>query len=172
MKNTFGIDIIPDNENDRLAELRKFRILNTPPEKSLNQIALVVAKVFNVPISLISFVADEDVYFKGNFGLKSDSASRGVSLCAIAILQDATTVFEDTIEEPCLLANPQVHGEFGLRFYAGAPLRTPDGFNIGTLCIVDFKQRFFSSEQIALLEDFASMVMEVLVMRRIALEGA
>ena len=76
------------------------------------------------------------------------------------------------MEEPCLMANPLVQGSFGLRFYAGAPLKTTDGYSIGTVCIVDTKQRFFSKDQIQLLEDFAGVVMNLLSLRRIALQMA
>lgn len=170
MTNTFGKEIIPENDQDRLLELERFKILDTSPEESFNHIANLVAKVFNVPIALISFVSKEEVFFKANFGYKNSThAGRGVSLCALAILEPETTVFENALKEPCLLANPLVQGDFGLRFYAGSPLKTPDGYNIGTLCIIDFRQRFFSKDQIKLLEDFASIVMDLLILRRVAI---
>ncbi len=162
--------IIGDNEPERLSALEKYKILNTPPEKAFSHIANMVAKSFNVPIALISFVSEEEVFFKANFGYEEqDRADRGISLCALAILQDETTVFENPLEEPCLLSNPIVHGDFGLRFYAGAPLKTSDGHNIGTVCIIDHKQRFFSKDQIKLLEDFSEVIMDLLNLRKIAL---
>ena len=171
MKNTFGKVIIPENDEERLNALAKFKILNTPPEENFNHIANMVARIFNVPVALISFVGKEEVFFKANFGYANQTASRGVSLCALAILEDAVTVFEDALKEPCLLANPLVQGDFGLQFYAGAPLKTEDGFNIGTLCILDFKQRFFSTDQTKLLKDFAIIIMELLNFRKLVLES-
>jgi GAF domain-containing protein len=118
-----------------------------------------------VPIALISFVDAERVFFKANHGFKQKYADRGVSLCALAVLDNNVTFFEDARKEPCLMANPLVQGEFGLQFYAGAPLRTKDGYNIGTVCIVDKKQRFFSKEQSQMLEDFAILIMDLIYLR-------
>src|SRR5688572_16439291 len=140
MENTFGINIIPANDQERLEALRRFQILDTPPEESFDRLAKLTAQIFNTPIALISFVAEDQVFFKANKGMgTSRYTSRGISLCALAILNRDVTVFENPLEEPCLLANPLVNGKFGLRFYAAAPLVTRDGFAIGSLCIVDKK---------------------------------
>ncbi len=173
MKNTFGKNIVPDNDEERLLALERFNILNTSPEESFNHITHMIARVFNVPIALISFVSREEVFFKANYGYPNHThVDRGVSLCSLAVLDEKVTVFEDALQEPCLIANPLVQGKFGLRFYAGAPLKTTDGYSIGTVCIVDTKQRFFSTEQTQLLEDFATVVMNLLNLRRIALRSA
>lgn len=170
MNNTFGENIIPDNDQKRLQALNTFKILDSSPEESFTHIAHMIARIFNVPVALISFVSKDEVFFKANFGYPDHThAPRGVSLCSLAVLNDEVTLFENAKEEPCLMANPLVQGEFGLRFYAGAPLKTADGFNIGTVCIVDFKQRFFSKEQTKLLEDFATVVMNLLNLRRLAM---
>lgn len=172
MNNTFGKPIIPSNEVERLLALERYNILNTPPETSFNHITSMIARTFNVPIALISFVSKEEVFFKANFGYaKHTHADRGVSLCSLAVLDDNVTVFENAEKEPCLIANPLVQGSFGLRFYAGAPLKTPDGLTIGTVCIVDVKPRFFSKEQTQMLEDFATVVMNLLTLRRLSLQN-
>ncbi len=171
MKNTFGKSIIPANEQERLLALERYAIVNTLPEESFNHIANMVGRIFNVPIALVSFVSKEEVFFKANFGFPEHKhMDRGVSLCSLAVLDDDVTVFENALIEPCLLANPLVQGKFGLRFYAAAPLKTADGYNIGSVCIVDTKQRFFSKEQTLLLADFAQIVMDLLNLRRIALQ--
>ncbi|WP_245652337.1 GAF domain-containing protein [Rufibacter tibetensis] len=85
---------------------------------------------------------------------------RGTSLCSLAVLKDGITVIENALKEPCLLINPFVTGEFGLHFYAAAPLRSSDGFNIGALCIVDKEPREFSAADQRTLESLASVVME------------
>ncbi len=163
MKNTFGKSIVPANDKERLACLKSYHILDSPPEKHFNDIAMIMAKVFNVPIALIAFVDEEEVFFKANVGMKGTSrVDRGVSLCSLAILEPEPTIFENAINEPCLLANPLVQGEFGLRFYGGAPLISKDGFNIGTVCIVDKKKRFFNSEQVSLLKHFSALTMNIL----------
>ena len=98
--------------------------------------------------------------FKGNVGMEGvDEVDRGVSLCSLAILDPEPTIFNNALLEPCLLANPLVAGNFGLRFYAGAPITTPDGYHIGTVCVVDKAPRAFSEKEKALLVQFAGSVM-------------
>ena len=84
---------------------------------------------------------------------------RGESLCSLAILEPEPTVFKDALQEPCLLRNPLVTGKFGLRFYAGAPIMTKEGFNIGTVCIVAKEPRDFSEKEKNLLVLFAENAM-------------
>lgn len=139
MKNTFGIPIIPANEEERLEKLYSYNVLeNHEKEGTFKHVAAMAAAIFKVPIALVSFVDREHVHFKGNVGMEGiDETDRGVSFYSLVVLKDELTIFEDAKQEPCLLANPLVVGDFGLKFYAGAPLRTPDGFNTGTLSIVD-----------------------------------
>jgi GAF domain-containing protein len=167
MKNTFGKSIIPDNEEERLAALDSYEILNTLPEGFFNNLAHIVARTFETPIALISLVDREQVFFKANVGMQGTThVDRGISLCSLAILDKDLTVFPDATEEPCLISNPLVAGEFGLRFYAGAPITTPDGFNIGTVCVVDKKPRIFSDLEQELLVQFAKSAMEAIEDRK------
>ncbi|HYF04392.1 MAG TPA: GAF domain-containing protein, partial [Patescibacteria group bacterium] len=171
MHNTFGINIIPENEKQRLQALQRYNVLDTSAEEQFNKIALLVAKIFNMPIVLISFVDSERVFFKANIGMgNTKETSRGVSLCALAVLDENVTVFDNPQSEPCLMANPLVTGEFGLQFYAGAPIQTRDGFNIGTLCLVDKKKRYINKDQQKILKDFAAIVMDMLEYRAALLE--
>ena len=124
-ENTFGINIVPDDEETRPDALKRYRSTDTPSE---NGMAGLAAKIFNVPISLLSLVNAETVFFKANVGM---GKARETSLCALAILDKEVSVFEDALKATCLLANPNATGDFGLRFYAGAPLTTHDGFLIG-----------------------------------------
>ncbi|MBF8963160.1 GAF domain-containing protein [Pontibacter sp. FD36] len=167
MKNTFiGVNLIPQNEEERLLKLQEYEILDTPPEGAFNHIAAMAARMFNVPIALVALVDSERVWFKANVGMEDvENVSRGVSLCSLAILNDGPTVFPDAVNEPCLLANPLVTGNFGLRFYAGAPLRTSDGHNLGTLCIVDKQSREFSEADQKVLGQLASIVMDEIELR-------
>ena len=166
MKNTFGIPIIPKNDAERLKALYRYEILDTPPEGAFNRIASLAAKLFQVPIALISLVDNERVFFKANVGMPGvTNVPRGESLCSLAILQEKPTVFKDAENEPCLLANPLVAGSFGLKFYAGAPLITSDGYNIGTVCLVDKKSRDFSEKEMEMLEDLAAVVMDEIEIR-------
>jgi GAF domain-containing protein len=165
MKNHFiGKDLIPGNERERLKAVRQY--LEEIPEGYFVNLATIMAKTFNTPIALVSFVDKEEVAFLGNFGMEDTSkVSRGLSLCSLAILDESPTVFPDALKEPCLLANPLVTGNFGLRFYAGAPIITKEGFAIGTVCIVDKEPRTFTNEDINLLEYFARVAMQEVEMR-------
>ena len=166
MINTFGIPIIPQNDADRLQALEHYQILEADVQESFDNIAFIMAKTFDMPIALISLVDKDEVVFKGNAGMEGVSkTSRGISVCALAVLNEEAIVFENAAEEECLIANPLVVGDFGLQFYAGAPLTTVDGYNIGTVCLVDKRPRTFSAEQKKLLERFAKMVMNEIELR-------
>ena len=174
MKNTFGKNIIPENEQQRLEALKYYDVLKNLPAKYFDAQAEIIAIAFNTPIALISIVADEKVYFKGNVGMTGvNKVERGVSLCSLAILSDKPTIFKNALEEPCLLNNPLVAGDFGLRFYAGAPITTPKGLHLGSVCIVDVEPRDFTDDEQKMLVHFAQSVMSELEVRKkqqIALE--
>lgn len=161
MSNTFGVPIIPDNENERLAKLHSLHVLDTYEENgTFKHIAAIASRMFNVPIALVNFVDKDYVVTKASVGVDgSNEVSRGVSLCSLAVLRTDVTVFENAREEPCLLANPMVIGDFGLQFYAAAPLTTSDGYNIGAVCIVDKVPREFSESDQKMLQSLASIVM-------------
>ena len=167
MQNVFDKNIIPLNEAARLEALRSYQIVDSSPELFFNNLAQIVAQCFQSPVALISLVDSDQVFFKANVGMAATrSVPRGISLCSLAILEHQPTIFEDTLKEPCLLANPLVAGEFGMRFYAGAPIVTPEGYAIGTVCVVDKKPRKFSDMDQDLLVLFAGSVMEAIADRR------
>ena len=167
MDNTFNKPIIPENEKQRLEALSYFGILNDLPDRYFANLANIIALAFNSEIALVSLVAEDDVYFKGNFGMEGiDKVDRGKSLCSLAILDPEPTIFTDALKEPCLLSNPLVVGEFGLRFYAGAPITTTEGFNIGTVCVVGKEPREFSEQEKNLLILFAKNVVIELESRK------
>lgn len=164
--NTFGKEIIPKNDAARISALHRYEILDTPPEGAFDKIAALAQSIFKVPIALVALVDKENVFFKANNGMgKTRKIDRDISLCSLAILQDGATVFENAPEDPCLLHNPLVAGSFGLRFYAGAPITTSDGYRIGTVCIVDHAPRSFSEEQRNILEQLAALVMNEIELR-------
>ncbi|MBV9986119.1 MAG: GAF domain-containing protein, partial [Chitinophagaceae bacterium] len=167
-KNTFGKPIIPANENIRIEAVNEYVVLDGFPDKYFNEVAQIIARSFDTPIALISIVGSEQVEFKGNFGMEGvNTVDRGTSLCSLAVLDHAPTIFNDASKEPCLLTNPLVAGEFGLRFYAGVPLRTQQGLNIGTVCVVDKEPRDFTEKELELLDRFAGNVMKELEDRRL-----
>lgn len=158
--NTFGIPIIPVNDSERVKKLHEYQILDTHSEGSFKHVASMAAHIFKVPIALVSFVDKERVWFKANVGMEGvTEVDRGVSFCSLSVLSSDLTIFNDALKEPCLLTNPLVAGNFGLRFYAAAPLKTPDGYNIGSVCIVDKKPREFNYADQSMLEHLAEVVM-------------
>jgi signal transduction histidine kinase len=173
VKNTFATPIIPDNDEERLKVLQRYEILGTPPEGAFNKIAELAVKIFNVPIALVSLVDKEQVFFKAGVGMPGVTyVERGSSLCSLAVLQNEPTIFENAADEPCLVANPLVAGSFGLKFYAGAPIITHDGYNIGTVCLVDKNPRAFSENDKAMLQDLAGIVMDELEIRISSIKAA
>ena len=137
--------LIPDNEDERLAAVRRYDVLDSPADGAFDRVTRLAARHFGVPISIVSIVDTDRIWFKSHHGVDVDEIGRDPGLCASAILGDEPWVVENAAVDPRALANPLVAGELGLRFYAGAPLRTSDGFNLGTLCVIDQQPREFSS---------------------------
>jgi len=164
-------EFMPDEEAKRLAALRRYDILDTPPDGAFDRITAIAARLFSVPISIISLVDHDRIWFKSHHGLDVEEIDRAPGLCASAILQNDPWVLPDAKVDPRSLANPLVAGEFGLRFYVGIPLRTHDGFNLGTLCVIDREPHTVSDVNIAYLKDLASVVMDQMELRLSAREA-
>jgi len=148
--------------------VRRYDILDTPPDGAFDRIAAVAAQLFQVPIAIVSVVDTDRIWFKSHYGLDVAQIDRQPGLCASAILQDDPWIVNDAKVDPRTLANPLVAGEFGLRFYAGAPLTTHDGFNLGTLCVIDHEPRAVTAEEARMLADLAEVVVDELELRRSA----
>ncbi len=160
--NTFTTDV--PAEERRLGSLRKYEILDTPADGSFDDLTALAAKVFNVPIAIVSLVDEDRIWFKSHHGLDIEQIDRDPGLCASAILSDDVYLVEDAKNDPRCLTNPLVAGEFGLQFYAAAPLQTIDG-NIGTFCILDTRQRYINSDQQDMLRQMARIVMKEIELR-------
>lgn len=158
-------------EAARLGAVRRYDILDTPPDGAFDRITALAADYFDVPIAIVSIVDEDRIWFKSHHGLPAQEVSRDPGLCASAILEDKTWIVENAAVDPRTLANPLVAGELGLGFYAGAPLRTSDGHNLGTLCIIDLEPRKMNEQQIARLQDMARIVMDELELRLTAKEA-
>lgn len=152
-------------EKARIDALHKLEILDTQPDGSYNKLAALAAKIFNVPIAIISLVDTDRIWFKSHYGLEVDQITRDPGLCASAILSDDVYLVEDAKNDPRCLTNPLVAGEFGLQFYAAAPLKTSDGHNLGTFCIIDKRQRYINSDQQEMLKQLASIVTDEMELR-------
>jgi len=157
---------IPANEVDRLAALYRYRILDTPPELAFDRLTKLAARLFDMPIALVSLVDKSRAWFKSCHGFNLSEVPRDATLCSFALLYNQVLVVPDTRQDERFACNPFVQSEPGVRFYAGAPLLTHDGFNLGTLCLLDSKPRdALSAEQQTILADLAAMVVDELELR-------
>ena len=155
----------PEQEQRRLAALRRYAILDTPPDGAFDRITAMAAKLCDVPISIVSLVDHDRIWFKSHHGLQVAQIGRDPGLCASAILDHRPWVVNDARADRRALANPLVAGEFGLRFYVGVPLRSHDGFNLGTLCVIDREPRTITEQQLELLGALAELVMDQMELR-------
>src|SRR4028119_1044013 len=129
------------DDEQRLEALRRYGILNTPPEETFDGIARLAAHACRAPIAGINFIDEGRQWFKSDIGLGVRQTPLDISICAHAILQPGLFVVPDTTKDRRFQNNPLVTGEPGLRFYAGALLETQDGLPLGTLCVLDTKPR-------------------------------
>jgi GAF domain-containing protein len=155
----------PANETKRIEALNRYNILDTPPDGSFDRITKLAATIFEVPIAIISLVDTERIWFKSAHGLTVNQIDRVPGLCASAILSSDVYVIGDACKDPRSLANPLVAGEFGLRFYAAAPLQTEDQCNLGTLCIIDKTPRSLTEKEQKILKELADVVMDEMELR-------
>jgi diguanylate cyclase (GGDEF)-like protein/PAS domain S-box-containing protein len=156
----------PPNEVERLAALHRLNVLDTPPEKQFDDITRLAAAICEVPISVVSFVDRDRVWIKSGVGLAMTEAQRCHSFCAHAVGQDHLFVIPDAAADLRFRDNPFVRGEPNIRFYAGCPLITPDGFRIGALCVTDRVPRKLTPVQIDALEILARQVVAQLLLRQ------
>ena len=155
-----------DREARRLEALARQNILDTKSEDLFDRFTAVASQVFSVPIAIVSLVADDRQWFKSCVGLDVEGTPRNVAFCDYAIRESCVTVVPDASADPRFANNPLVTGEPHIRFYAGAPLITPDGYKIGTLCIIDRTPRqSFGPSEAALLETLAAGVMSAITLR-------
>lgn len=156
-------------ERERMDAVRRYDVLDTPPDGAFERVTALAARLFDVPISIVSVVDADRIWFKSHHGIDAEQTGRDSGLCASAILQDAPWLVADASIDPRTMANPLVAGELGLRFYAGAPLRTHDGYNLGTLCVIDKAPRVLTAREVVLLQELAGVVMDELELRRSAM---
>lgn len=158
--------LTPKIEEERLQKLYSYDILDTPIDITFDKIAILAAQIFNTPIAQITFVDDERVFFKTNISpLKATEIDRKDSFCSTAILNDGVTLFENLLEVPSLKQNPFVTMDNGVRFYAGAPLKTKEGLKLGTVCVLDLEPRKVTAKQLEMLETLSSIVMDELELK-------
>jgi anti-sigma regulatory factor (Ser/Thr protein kinase) len=153
------------DEAARLAALKRYRILDTEPERAFDDLTLLASQICGTPIALISLVDADRQWFKSRIGFSLAETSRSISFCTQAIRQRELFVVPDALDDDMFRHNPFVTAENGIRFYAGAPLVTPDGHTLGTLCVVDRVPRTLTREQLEALEALRRQVEAQLELR-------
>ncbi|NUB43490.1 ATP-binding protein [Fertoebacter nigrum] len=150
---------------ERLAALHRYGVLDTPRESDFDDIVALASEICDAPISVINLIDQDRQWFKAEVGLGVRETPLDTSLCAHAILEEEFLEIEDTLADQRTASNPLCAGEPGLRYYAGALLRTGDGLPLGTLCVLDTTPRRLSPLQINALRVLAAQVMTQLELR-------
>lgn len=160
--------IVPDNDTKRLEKLYEYQILDTHQEDTFDKIALLASQIFETPFAFISFVDRDKVFLKANIShFDGNVLPRYKSPCSLAILDESFTVFYDTLENDNFKDNPLIHNEGGIRFYASAPLRTPEGYLLGTVCVADTKphEKPICPKKLEMLKSLSEIVINKLESR-------
>ena len=158
---------IPNNENERLNNLKSYDILDTAPEIQYDDITKIAAQICNTPIALISLIDENRQWFKSHHGLEVSETPREVAFCAHAINNPSQTLEVNNANNDVRFQdNPLVTGEPNVIFYVGVPLQSSEGFPLGTLCVIDHKQRELSKEQLSAMEALSRQVIAQLDLRK------
>ena len=160
--------LIPTNEQARLAAVERYAILDTGREEAFDRLTALTARLLDAPGAMISFVDSDRVWVKSAQGVELNEVPRQHSPCAVTIMSDRPYLVPDASADPQWKDSPLV-SDIGLRFYAGAPLRTSDGFNLGGLCVVATEPRHATDAELRTLEDLASIAVHQLDLRLAAL---
>lgn len=158
----------PDDEESRVQSLEALGILDTAPEPRFDRLTRLASRLFDVPTALVSLVDRDRQWFKSKVGLDEDQTDRDVSFCGHAILEEKPLVVPDALKDERFSDNPLVVGEPHVRFYAGRPLRAPNGHRIGTLCLLDRSPRTFSEADAEALDDLATIAERELALAALA----
>jgi GAF domain-containing protein len=148
----------PDNEEERLATLHGLEILDTARDDRFDRYTRISARIFDMPIAIISLVDRDRQWFKSIEGLDAEETPRKFSFCGHAILGNEVFEVRNARRDQRFRDNPLVIDQPHIRFYAGAPLKAPDGHKLGTLCIIDKVPRQLSDEEKTMLKNLANMV--------------
>lgn len=153
------------DETDRLEVLRRYQLLDTPPDGAFDRVTALAARHFRTPVCVVSLLDEDRIWFKSRHGLDAEEIPRTEGLCGSATFTEDAYVVRDAVTDPRTLSNPLVVGAMGLRFYAAAPLVTHNGFRLGTFNVMDFAPREFGSDDREALKQFAGIVMDQMEVR-------
>lgn len=156
---------LPPDELARLEALARYQILDTMPEEAFDRITRLAARVLDVPVAIVNFVAEDRQWGKACYGLQDSEAPREDSFCAWAILSEDVTVVPNAKADERFAHNPMVLGAPHVHLYAGAPLVTPDGFSVGTLCVTDDRPHAFGAREQEILRELAALVVDEMELR-------
>jgi signal transduction histidine kinase/BarA-like signal transduction histidine kinase len=156
---------VPANERARLEKLLSLNILDTGQDDVFDEITQMVAKIFNVPIALVSLIDDHRQWFKSKYGCEITETPRAIAYCSHAILTDDVMVVEDSLLDERFAHNPLTFEFPNIRFYAGAPLTTSDGYNLGTLCVISDQPRELEGDEAKILKMLAQSVVKEIELR-------
>jgi GAF domain-containing protein len=160
----------PQNEKKRLQILWQYEVLDTVPEELFDDLTELAARICEAPIALISLVDEKRQWFKSKIGITLNETARNISFCAHAINQNSLFIVPDATRDERFAQSPLVTAEPYIRFYAGAPLISPDGHALGTLCVIDKLPRELRPDQKQALTILARHVVSQLELRRRSLE--
>ena len=153
---------------DRLEAVRRALALHSGPDTALDRISRLAARIFDTPMAAVTFVGEDQVWFKGRFGLQIAATSAQPGLCVTAAQRSGSYVLIDAQADPRAASHPLVTDEPRIRFYAAAPVRTADGHRIGVVSVMDTEPRYAPASQLAMLHELAGMVTDQLELRRAA----
>jgi diguanylate cyclase (GGDEF)-like protein len=162
------VDDTHTSEDERLAALARYDVMNTPSEPSFDRITRITKTALDVPMAAVSLIDGHRQWFKSRQGPLEHETCKSLSFCNISIRMSEPFVIEDALTDARLKDHALVVGPPHVRAYAGAQLRTPDGYILGALCAIDTNPRRFEPKHIALLEDLADMVMSELEAQKLA----
>jgi GAF domain-containing protein len=157
---------IPANEKQRLKVLWQYEVLDTVPEEVFDDLTELAARICEAPIAMITLVDENRQWFKSKVGLTVNETSRDISFCGHAICESELFIVPDAMKDERFSHNPLVTSDPKIRFYVGAPLVTPDGYALGTLCVIDKVPRELRPDQKGALRVLARHVMTQLELRR------
>lgn len=158
--------------DERLQALDRYDILDTPREEPFDRIAHLIRTIFNVPIGIVSMIDAHRQWYKAATGMANSEAELKNPFCQYALEGSTPLIIPDATKDHRVSANPHVQGEPHIRFYAGVPLRTRDGFNIGTICAIGLEPREFTTQQADILTGPAKIVMDELELRQLATQDS